>query len=263
MSARVPFRRSVRSEWLKGRRSLASWLVVGGALLVPAILLAVRLRQRRTLGALYRGEVFWEELWNQAWESLAVLLLPMGVIVLTSLVTHLEHRYNGWKQVRATPQSDVAIFAAKLVVVLAMLAQWFVLLNVGLWLVGVVPPLLFEELPMPAEPFPLAAFAARSLDFYVDALPVVGLQFLVALRSRNVLVPVGVGLGAWTVAMTALAWRYNFLLPHGYVAMDFLSETGGRVSRELPAPLGAVALAAFGATTLLAYAHFAAARDRG
>jgi lantibiotic transport system permease protein len=263
VTVRVPFRRSVHAEWLKGRRSLASWLVVGGALLVPALLLAVRLRQRRALGALYRGEVFWEELWSQAWESLAVLLLPMGVIVLTSLVTHVEHRYEGWKQLRATPQSDLAIFAAKLVVVLARLAQWFVLLNVGLWLAGAVPPLLFRELPFPAEPFPLAAFAARSLDFYVDALPIVAVQLLVALRSRNVLVPVGVGLAAWTVAMTALGWRYNFLFPHGYVAMDFLTETGGRVGRELPAPLAAVALTAFGAATAAAYARFAGARDRG
>jgi hypothetical protein len=260
---RVPFWRSVYGEWLKTRRTLASWLVAGGALLVPAILLAVRLRQRRTLGALYRGEVFWEELWHQAWESLAVLLLPMGTIVLTSLLTHVEHRYDGWKQVRATPQPDLAVFGAKLLVALAMLAQGFVLLNVGLWLVGVVPPLAFPELAFPAEPFPLAAFAARSVDFYVDALPIVALQFLVALRSRNVLVPVGAGLAAWTVAMTALGWRYNFLLPHGYLAMDFLTESGGRVSRDLPAPLGVVALTAFGAASVGAYALFAAARHRG
>lgn len=260
---RVPFWRSVQSEWLKGRRSLASWLVVGGAMLMPAVLLIVRLRQRSTLRALYRGEVFWEELWNQAWESLAVFVLPMGAIVLTSLVAQVEHRYQGWKQVRATPQSDRAIFSAKLLVVLAMLAQSFVLLNVGLWLVGVVPPLVFRELAFPAEAFPAAAFAARSLELYVDALPAVALQYLLALRSRNVLVPVGVGLGLWIVATTALAWRFNFLFPHGYAAMDYLTETGGRVSRALPAPLAVVALAAFGAITVAAYALFARSRERG
>ena len=259
----VPFWRSAYSEWLKGRRSLASWLVVGGGLLVPAVLLAVRLRQRRALGAIYRSEVFWEELWNQSWESLAVMMLPTGVIVLTSLVTQLEHRYNGWKQVRATPQSDLAIFGAKLLVVLVMLAQFFAVLNLGIWLAGVVPPLLFPELPFAAEPYPLAVFAARSVDFYVDVLPIVALQFLLGLRSRNVLVPVGVGLGGWTLATTALAWNYNYVIPYGYAAMDFYEETGGRVGRSLPAALNVIALVAFGATTLVGYGRFAADRDRG
>jgi lantibiotic transport system permease protein len=259
----VPFWRSVHSEWLKGRRSLAAWLVLGGGLLVPGVLLAIRLGQRRALGSTYRSEVFWEQLWNQAWESLAVLLLPTGVIVLTSLVTQLEHRHNGWKQVRATPQSDLAIFGAKLLVVLVRLAQVFVVLNVGLWAVGVVPPLVFRELSFAAEPFPLAAFAARSLDFYVDALPIVALQFLLGLHCRNVLLPVGIGLGLWTVATTGLGWTYNYVLLYAYPGMDFLSETGGRVGRSLPASLGVVALTAFGAITVVAYALFVARRDRG
>jgi len=260
---RIPFWRSVASEWLKGRRSLAAWLVVGGGLLVPAILLAIRLRQRSALPALYRGAAFWEQVWSQAWQSLAVLLLPTGLIVLTSLVTQLEHRYDGWKQVRATPQSDLAIFGAKLLVVLVMVAQFFVVLNVGVWLVGVVPPLLFPELPFAAERFPLAAFAARSLDFYVDALPIVALQFLLGLRSRNVLVPVGIGLGVWTVATSALSWRYGYVFPYAYVAMDFLSESSSAVGGALPAPLGAVALVAAGATTAVGYALFATTEDRG
>ncbi len=259
----VPFWRSVYSEWLKGRRSLAAWLVVGGGLLVPAILLAVRMRNPSALPAIYRGEVFWEDLWNQAWESLAILLLPMGVIVLTSLVVQIEHRYNGWKQVHATPQSDLGIFGAKLLIVLAMLAQGFVVLNIGLWLTGMVPPLVFRELSFPVEPFPLAAFAARSRDFYVDVLPIAALQFLLALRSRNVLLPIGIGLGLWTVSITALSWKHNYVLPYGYAAMDFLSEKGGEVSRGLPAALGVVALVASGSAISLAYGLFVAKRDRG
>ena len=263
MRVHVPFWRSLYGEWLKQRRSLAGRLVVGGGLLVPAVLLAVRLRQRRELPALYVSEVFWEQLWNQAWESLAVLFLPLGVIVLTSLVTQIEHRHNGWKQVHATPQSDLAVFGAKLCVVLALLAQLFVVLNVGIWLAGTVPPLLFPELSVAPEAFPLGAFAARSADYYVDVLPIVALQFLLGLLSRNVLVPVGVGLGLWTVATVGLSWHHNYVLLYGYAAMDFYAETGARVGRSLPADVGVVALAAFGVTTAAGYAIFAARAERG
>src|SRR5690242_9203273 len=112
---RVAFWRSAYSEWLRGRRSFAPALVVLGALLVPTMLFLVRVLQGRTgRAAAWADDVFWEQLWKQAWESLAVLLLPLEVIVLTTLVTHQEHRYQAWKQVRATAQSDVAVIGAKL-----------------------------------------------------------------------------------------------------------------------------------------------------
>lgn len=102
------------------------------------------------------------------------------------------------------------------------------------------------------------------MDYYLDVLPIVALQFLLGLRSRNVLLPVGIGLGVWTVSMVGLSWSYNYVLPYAYVAMDFLSETGGmKVGRALPATLDVVALAAFGAITVVAYSLFVVRRDRG
>jgi lantibiotic transport system permease protein len=234
---RIPFWRSVWSEWLKRRRSLAVWLVVGGGLLVPVMTLLLRLRQRRSLPALYQGEVFWEQLWNQVWESLATILLPVGVIVLTSLVTQHEQRHNAWKQVHASPQPLANVFAAKLLIVLFMVAQAFAVLLVGIWCVGAVPALLFAEVSMPVEPFPLLAFLARGANFFLDVLPIVAVQFMLGLLSRNILVPIGVGLGMWIVSLTALTWQYNYLVPYSYAAIDFMSETGSRVSRAMPLPL--------------------------
>lgn len=259
---RVSFWRSVASEWLKGRRSLAAWLVTLGGLFVPAVILLLRLRQAGGLATLYAGEVFWEELWNQAWESLAVLFLPLELIVLTSLVTQLEYRYHAWKQVRATPQSDAAIVGAKLVVVLVRTAQLLALIVLGVWLAGVLPPLLLRHVPFPREPFPLAAFARRAGEFLVDALPLVGAQFLLGLHSRNVLLPIGVGIAGWTVAMVALSWRFNWLLPHGYLAMDFLAETGGgRVARALPMALPVLAALLAAAFVLAAHLLFVWRRE--
>lgn len=259
----VAFWRTLWSEWLKTRRSMASWLVIAGGALVPAILLAVRLRQRNSLPEMYQSEIFWEEIWNNAWESLVVMFLPLGAIVLTSLVTQVEHRYGAWKQVHATPQRDLAIFSAKLLVVLAMLAQAFVILLAGLWAVGFAPPFLYAELLLPFEPFPLGAFMRRSLDFFADALPIVGLQLLFSLRSRNVLVPVGFGIGIWTVAIAALSWRLNGLLLYSFPAIDFFNETGTAVGHGLPFPTPAVALVAFAITTIAAFTVFTLKRDRG
>lgn len=259
----VSYWRSFWSEWLKQPRSLVTWVIIGCGLLVPGMLLAIRLRQRSTLPSLYSGEVFWEQTWNQAWESLAVMFLPLAAIVLTSLITQVEHRYNGWKQVRATPQRDLAIFSAKLLVVLVTLAQCFAVLIAGIWLVGIVPPLMFPELAFASEPFPLGAFVARSRDYYIDVLPVVAVQFLLSLRSRNAVLPIGVGVGMWTVAISGIGWKYNYVLLYGLVAVDFFSETGTKVGRALPASMSVVALVIFSITTTLAYLMFVLKHDRG
>jgi hypothetical protein len=39
------------------------------------------------------------------------------------------------------------------------------------------------------------------------------------------------------VSVTALSWKYNYLVPYNYAAIDFMSETGSRVSRLMPMPL--------------------------
>ena len=56
---------SFRAEWLKRKRSLASWLVLVGAFFTPSIVLASRIRNRAGLRALYASEDFWRRSWMQ------------------------------------------------------------------------------------------------------------------------------------------------------------------------------------------------------
>ena len=226
----------LRSEWLKRRRSFAGWLVLGGALFTPAIIIAVRLVNHAKLPALYANPAFWPSLWRSAWESMAMLLLPIAAILATSLVTQIEFRNNAWKQVHVLPLHPAAIYLAKLAVILVIVVQLLALFSAGIGLAATIPWLLVPGVPWPADTLSPSFVFTENLRYFVDCLPIVAAQYAIALRSRNYLVPLGVGFVAWIGALGLLQWKYAFVFPYTYAMLDYLS--GG--------PAGKVTLPAIG-----------------
>ncbi|HLZ88573.1 MAG TPA: ABC transporter permease [Puia sp.] len=217
------FAYSFSSEWLKKKRTVASLLTVIGSLLIPMIVLISRL-DGGGLAAANRQPRLWEGLYIRNWQLMGLLLLPMGVVLATSLITQLEFRNNTWKQWCTTPQSLTTIFLVKLSVILVMLAEFFLLFTLGIWLTGVLPALFFRDVPYPLESFPWKAISVSSARFFLDILPVVALQYLLSLRFRNFLVPLGAGLGLYVASMIAVHWRHGYWIPYTYSAYNFMGK---------------------------------------
>lgn len=257
------FVRSLRSEWLKQRRGLVSWFLLGGAFFVPTIIFAIRLRRRAELPAIFQAERFWETLWSTAWESIAILILPLLVIVTTSWMTQLEYRNDAWKQLHATPQRLITIFLAKLVVILARTVQVVALINLAFYLLGVLPAVVFADVSYPSSPIPWSLFLERNLRYWVDILPIVALQYLMALRLRNILAPLAAGLAVWLFGLGAISWDYNYLVPTVYGSLDYLVDSGYRTFPHLPANIPQLATLCFVLLTAVGYWIYASKKERG
>jgi hypothetical protein len=229
----MTFINSFQSEWLKKKRSLASWLVVAGAFFTPAIILLSRIKNADKLSALYAADDFWQKLWNQTWESMAVFLLPIGIILAAGLITQIEYKNNSWKQLHTTPQRFTTIFFAKFLVIFVMLVEVFVLFNVGIYLSAVVPSMLFSSVPYPSAPIPYMDFLRGNINFFLDCLPVLALQYLISLQFKNFLVPVGAGFALWFSGIGMLAWEYSYILPYNHATIDFLIGSA-QFKREIP-----------------------------
>src|SRR5215212_9782424 len=173
-------------EWLKRRRSFASALVLGGSLFTPVIVAVVRLFHPRTLPAIYAAAPFWASLWRACWESMAIFFLPLGAILATSLITQIEFKSNAWKQVHTLPVSTAVIFLAKLGVILVMLVEFLFLFNIGVYASGMIPYLLVPGVPHPKGSFLSLPLLRENTLYYVGCLPIVGAQYLMALRANNV-----------------------------------------------------------------------------
>ena len=254
---------SFLSERIKLRRSLLGWLILCGGSFVPAIMLAVRIRRQQQLPALHRLGIFWEKHWTESWESLSIMILPLMVVLLTTLILQVEYRNNTWKQVHASPQTWGTIFSAKLAVVLLALLQLFVVINLGLYLAGALPSLLFSAGGTSSSPIPWLRLLARNTNYFIECLPIVAIQFMLALRFRNFLVPVGVGVAGWILSLVLINTNYNFLIPYNYTGLDYLISTGHRSGQNLPASLWVLACSTFAVLTLLSFALYSRQADKG
>lgn len=248
---------SFRSEWLKRKRSTAAWLTLVGGFLIPAIVLLIRFKDFDKLAAANASAQVWDKLYHLSWQFMGIFLLPMGVILATSLVTQLEFRNNAWKQVHATPQTYTTVFFAKLGVILLMLVQFFVLFNIGIYLTGVIPA-VFDGVPYPKQPLGLSYLLMQNTKYFVGCLPIVALQYLLSLQFKNFLVPIGVGLCFFVAALVAVQWRYGYTIPYTYCAYGFIgSRTGSGVN------LQAWAIGYFFLFIILAYILYINRREKG
>jgi lantibiotic transport system permease protein len=254
---------SFQSEWLKKKRSLGSWLIVVGSLFTPMIILASRLMDHRKLAGLSMASTFWTALWRSSWESMAIFFLPMAAILVTSLITQIEYRNNAWKQVHALPLSSGAIFFSKLAVILVMMAQFVLLFDVAVYLSGVLPSLLLKDVPFPSSPVPVRTFLNDTGDYMIAALPIVLVQYLLSLRFKNFLVPVGMGFLAWVGALAALSWRYGYMIPYSYTMLTYLRDDP---KRRVTIPISQLHWLAIGYAivfTIAAYWLFVSKRQKG
>lgn len=256
-------RRAFRSEWLKRKRSFASTLVLGGSLFTPAVILVVRLLHPGKLAAVYAAPAFWTTLWRDAWESVAIFFLPLAAIMATSLVTHIEFRGNAWKQVHALPVHPAVVFVAKLAVVAVMMGQFLLLFNAGLFVSAIVPCLLVPGVPWPRGTFWSLPVLRESAGYFLDCLPVIGTQYLMALRIGNVLVPIGAGFLAWVGALAAVSSKTAIWWPYAYTIIDYLKDKPKGAHLAAHAELHALALATFVLVTLAAYVAFTTNPQKG
>jgi lantibiotic transport system permease protein len=257
------FLHSFQSEWLKSRRSLTSWLVIIGGFFLPVIFLIGRIVYSEKTAAESASPEFWQNLSSQCWQLMAIFLLPMGIILATSLITQIEFRNNTWKQVHTTPQSYSVIFWGKLTVIIVMLLQFFILFNIGIFLAGAIPALLFSSVDYPPQPFPFRYFLENNLRFFTASLPIVGMQYLISLQFRNFFVPLGAGIGLLLASLTVLEWEYGYLLPYSYSPYNFFILRGADMKALAGTDLEWYALGYFALFIVVSFVLYIAKKDKG
>jgi len=249
---------SLQSEWLKTKRSTASWLCLIGGAFIPLIFLAGFIKDQRSINA-YTSPDIWKKYFFQIWQFMSLAILPIGVVLASTLITQVEYKNNTWKQLHATPQRFSVIFMAKLGIILLMTLKFFLYFNIGILLSAVIPSLLFDH-RFPRQAIPVAFFLAENGKLFITCLPVIALQYLVSLQSRNFLVPIGVGIMGLVGSLILIqTWQYAYLSPYSYTPLQIV---GGKAIREkINIPLLSVSY--FAGITLLCYYLYMNKKEKG
>jgi hypothetical protein len=217
--------RSIQSEWLKAKRSSSSWFVWVGALFVPFIITLIQTFYPNRFGVSALNP-FWVRLFERTWEMTAILLLPMGIVIACSLICQIEFRNNTWKQVYATPQHVSTVFFAKYFVVLLMFFKWLIIFTVAFLVSAYLPSFLNGRMIFTDEIIPMKYILENAISFYISALPIIALQYLLSMCFRNFMVPIGVGVALVICSMFLISWKYGYAFPFAYTSYKFFELSG-------------------------------------
>lgn len=213
------FLNSLVCEWIKIKGSALIWVSILGSIVLSTVF---------TLRFIYLGHYIdlwavdnsWQRLYLQNIRPFTGFLLPIGVILICSLITQIEYKNNNWKHWHTTPQSYLTIFFSKFSILMILMAFVYFFFNLGVILNGIIPNLICNGV-MPRDSIPFEFFASYSLKSFLSILPIVGLQYLVSLNFKNFIIAIGVGLVLYVGTMPMSRIEFSFLSPYSYALHFF------------------------------------------
>jgi lantibiotic transport system permease protein len=210
-------------ELLKVRKTLAFWLTIIGSAFIPLVMLIPYLAKPEIFKVRFKTDA-WSLHFKEAWQPATAFLMPMFVILVTSLIVQIEYRNNTWKQVYASPRSYADIYFSKYCVVHILILACFILFNMFLVLSGYIANIFYSEYSFFSTPVPWDTLLSYTGKLYVSVLAMTTIQYWISLRFRNYMAPLGIGVGLLIVGFMILGWDKVRYYPYAYPAVTFFID---------------------------------------
>jgi len=196
------FSETLRSEIIKVKRTSLLYFTFLAAAFTPVVMLLDNLDgtpsgDLREDGPLYGFYV-------EGFQFIAIMFLPLFIVLVSTLLMQIEHKNNTWKQVLASPQPLHNILLSKFLVVQGMVLLMLVIFNLLMVLVAAGIDRAYPEFKLltylnnPSEVF------LPNAKIYLASLGMNAFQFWLALRFRNFVAPLAIGLMLWLICPIAL-----------------------------------------------------------
>lgn len=226
----MTFRTVLSSEILKTKRTAAFYLTLAGAAPIPAIFLLNVLTGGGDLKAVSKDSI--NTIFEIGAERNGVLFFPMFIILICTMLPQIEYRNHTWKQVLAAPVTKENLFMAKLLT-LNLLVLVFLIATIVFMLPAIVAThFAHPTLDVLSQPFDAGRLFIRTANTYVTMLALCSLQFLMGLRFRNFITPVGIGMALW---FTGMMMMFEFkssaveFFPYAFYLFPYMQEYQSKI----------------------------------
>jgi hypothetical protein len=212
---------SLRTEISKTKGTSAFWITVIGATFVPFVyLLLFLLNPKETIDDM--GAEPWTVFIERAWQIFCFFILPISVILLTTLVTQIEFRNNTWKQVFTSPQSIGNIFFSKYLTIQVMILSCFLLFNLLIFAVGIIADLSNPGFPFLEHKIDWQLILKINLKTYIAILAMSAIQYWLSLRFKNFVASIGIGLlfEIGVIITFAAEWEHIYKYPYAFPVLS-------------------------------------------
>lgn len=176
------------------------------------------------LGAAYALANFWfrkDSLWGLPLAPMDILLTQLygvlmilnmfGSVVAACMIYHMEFEGNAVKKLYMLPVSLAGMYLSKFMILTIMLFWAIVLQNLALMAIGMTN--------LPSGAFDLKVLVDFTMYAFLTSMPVLAFELLVASRSENIGIPLGVGVIGFLSGMAVGTSKNGLFLIDPFVVM--------------------------------------------
>jgi hypothetical protein len=196
------FTTSLRSEFLKIKRTSVIYLMLITAFIIPFV-------QLFDYGWPDPGKTVngWDQFYKEGFMVFVFVFLPLFFVLASTLLMQIEIKNNAWKQVLASPQSFIHILMAKYTVIQVLALAFLAIYNVYVLMSAVIIDILFgSNLLTYLNRWP--ELLKLNLMAYGSTIGISALAFWLALRSKNFIAPIAIGFLLWLICPAALEVKW-------------------------------------------------------
>ena len=214
----------LRSELFKTKRTIALYFTIAAAAFGPFMSMLDLVFDG--IDKEHEKDIF-NELFTTKFVMVGAVLLPWFIILISTLLAQIEYRNNTWKQVLTSPQTKAGIFFAKFINI-QLLIFLFLFINHLLMLINVIIlHFMHPSFHILSQPLDWPEIADTVVRSYLALLGVCAIQFWLALRFKNFLAPVAIGISAWfvgSILVIQLKAGFAEYFPYSYHAYAWFPE---------------------------------------
>ena len=187
---------SLQSELLKSRRTASFYLTLVAAAVIPVIFImditldGVSPQNRAGIV----GKMFSEGL-----KMTGFLILPMFIILITTLLPQIEYKNQAWKQVLTSPQTKGNVFLAKFLNIHFLILIFIIVNQLMMGVAALVLNMVEPTWNVLSQPFDKYQHVVALLNSYAPLLAICTIQFWLGLRFKNFIAPIAIGISLWII----------------------------------------------------------------
>ena len=223
MTAITYYTSSIKNEFLKLKRTFTFWLTIISAFFIPIIFFLVYLFKSESLVPKI-NENPWDKFLGTQIVSVVPFLVPMFIILITSLIIQVEHRSNGLKHLFTLPVPKWSIYFGKLTMVITAIFTSFTLFYIVMILAGYTVGTIHPELKLTEFSPKHTLFIKALFRAFISVLGIVGLQFWLSFRIKNFIIPLGIGLVLLITGMVVYKGEEAIYFPYAYNMISMISN---------------------------------------
>lgn len=216
------FTKSIKNEALKLKNTFAFWLAVISGLFIPAIYFLYYFFKYKSLIP-PTGSNPWEKFMVDQIMGAASLLIPMFIILITSLIIQVEHKSSSMKYLFSLPIPKWSVYFGKLTVSAGLILFTYLLFFFAMLAAGAIVGLIHKELNF-LDYFPNYQKPLKLLfRSFIAVLGIVAIQFWLSFRIKNFIIPLGIGMVLVITGLTIYQAKESLYFPYAYNMLSLFS----------------------------------------